>query len=136
LNVGCGNDYVEEWDNLDGNPDVKADIYCDLEYDVLHGYQKYDIIYASHILEHVHNLVEVKAILSEMLKPGGLFIVIVPDYLSMDAWGDDTHCRAFSRESFLSSFWPGFIDGEVREITLNKTLGSVKWLAAILVKGE
>lgn len=139
LNLGCGNDYVDGWVNLDGDKNVKADIHKDLEIPATLRTikdQAFDIIYAAHILEHIHNLVELKNELTRILKPGGIIIVIVPNYLSPDAWGDDTHCRAFSKESFLMSFWPGFINGKVSVLDIDKQLGKCQWLLAYLYKGE
>lgn len=144
LNLGCGNEYVDGWINLDGDSRVKADIHFDLEDRYLsdfiackpHYPDKYDIIYASHILEHVSNLVQLKEELTSLLKPNGILVVIVPNYLSPDAWGDDTHCRAFSKESFLLSFWPGFKDGVIKEIKVEKHFGECVWLIAFMYKGE
>jgi SAM-dependent methyltransferase len=68
----------------------------------------FDAILASHILEHIHDLRALKKELIRVLKPGGDLCVIVPYYRSPDAWGDDTHCRAFSKQSFFGDFWPGF----------------------------
>lgn len=141
LNVGCGNDYIDEpgWVNLDGDPKVKCDICVDLDSyflseDKFFSKEQFDIIYASHIFEHIHNLVQLKKQLTYLLKPSGLLIVMVPDYLSPDAWGDDTHCRAFSKESFLLSFWPGFKNGRIQELDIDKQMGKCKWLLAYMEK--
>jgi predicted SAM-dependent methyltransferase len=139
LNVGCGNDYVEGWVNLDGDVRAQADMYVDLEDEtelrLKLNKDEYDFIYCSHILEHIHNLVRLKSALTRALAPGGLMVVVVPYYMSMDAWGDDTHCRAFSEESFLPSFWPGMDDIRINLIDLQKQLGKVRWIVAYLTKG-
>jgi len=109
LNLGCGPDYLEGWTNLDGDPTVKAEIHCELDSRDVHiPVQKnsFDYIYASHILEHIWYLPQLKRELVRILRPNGLIAVVVPHYLSEDAWGDDTHCRAFGQASFSSGFWP------------------------------
>ncbi len=107
LNLGCGNDYYKEsgWVNLDGCEDINADVYCDLDDKNLIIPLKtnsFDIIWASHILEHIWYLRVLKDEMVRILKPGGALLIVVPYYLFACAWGDDTHCRAFSTQSFQS----------------------------------
>jgi ubiquinone/menaquinone biosynthesis C-methylase UbiE len=97
---------------------------------------EFDVIYASHILEHIQNLVVLKKELTRILKNKGLILVIVPHFQSNDAWGDDTHVRAFSTESFLLSFWPGFENGEIKLMDIQKHHGPCKWIIAYMYKGE
>lgn len=111
LNIGCGTDYIDGWVNLDGCKEVKADVYCDLDDELLwlpFADAEFDLIYACHILEHIVHLPELKIELSRITKLNGQIVVVAPYYLSRDAWGDDTHVRAFSEHSFFSNFWPGF----------------------------
>lgn len=120
VNIGCGNDYIDGWFNIDADPDMKSDILCNLDRE--HVYiplpdNSMDLVYAMHILEHIRHLPELKHELCRILKPGGEIWVGVPHYLSPDAWGDDTHCRAFSMQSFFRNYWPGFSRGyKYREI--------------------
>ena len=109
LNCGCGAQYLEGFVNLDGNTEVRADVYHDLESMPLPFEDgSFDLIYAAHILEHIHNLPMLKKEFNRITRfPAGI-VVVVPYYLSRDAWGDDTHIRAFSELSFNSAFWPGF----------------------------
>lgn len=111
LNVGCGHDYIEGWINIDGDINVDPDYVVELDSkDVRFPFEdnSMDLIYACHILEHIHHLPELKREFARVLKPGGAMLVVAPHYLSPDAWGDDTHCRAFSFHSFYVTFWPGF----------------------------
>jgi SAM-dependent methyltransferase len=108
LNVGCGMDYLEGFDNLDGDEMVKAEIHCELDdadVRIPRDDNSYDYIYCSHVLEHIWHLPQLKREFGRILRPGGICIVVVPEMNSYDAWGDDTHCRAFSQGSFSNGFW-------------------------------
>jgi SAM-dependent methyltransferase len=113
LNLGCGKEYYTEpgWINLDGCVDIKADVYCDIDKKDLKMPFKdgeFDIIFASHIFEHIWYLRDLKLELARITKSGGQLTFVVPYYTFADAWGDDTHCRAFSESSIASFLWPGF----------------------------
>ena len=114
LNLGCGKEYYDTpkgWVNLDGDPKIKADIYCDLDQkDLTMPFKDgtFDIIWASHIFEHIFYLGALKRELARICKPGGALTFIVPYYLFPDAWGDDTHVRAFSEAACAGFMWPGF----------------------------
>jgi predicted SAM-dependent methyltransferase len=142
LNLACGADYKHGWTNLDNDARVIADVGVDL--DTMHLYDgefhiglpfesgMFDLIYAAHILEHITHLQELKTELYRILKPGGDLVCIVPHYLSVDAWGNPTHCRAFSLDSFhVGQFWPGEYQQEMRlfDLPLNGENGySVTWI--------
>ena len=94
LNLGCGVDYLQGWTNIDRNKMYLADHYMNLDNPGIYfpfREKTFDLIYAAHILEHIFHLKELKMELARVLKPGGMIYVISPDYLSPDAWGDDTH---------------------------------------------
>lgn len=132
LNLGCGNNYLEGFINLDVNPKAKPDIICNLDDpNVKLPFKdgEIDFIYASHIFEHIRYLPELKLELDRITRfPGGL-VVIVPYYLSRCAWSDDTHVRAFSELSFNSQFWPGWKYLNHQIIDMNDVDGGVnQWL--------
>ena len=118
LNLACGADYKEGWINQDFDRRVRADVYFDLDTMIdADGVQhvgmpfeddKFELVYACHILEHIRNLQELKTEIYRILKPGGVLACVVPHYLSVDAWGNPQHIRAFSMDSFVvGQFWPG-----------------------------
>lgn len=82
LNLGCGNDYIEGWINVDKRSDVKTDICCDLlELYRYVGEESVDRIQATNVLEHV-GWQEVKSVLKiiyNILKVGGQLSVRGPD---------------------------------------------------------
>ena len=130
LNLGCGRDYRYDrsWVNLDITPpaSVLADIHDGLPFRA----RAFNLVWASHILEHIRDLRMIQRELARIMVAGGLLNVIVPYYLSPDAWGDPTHCRAFSEESFMACYWVGFstLNIEVREYTKRGTGHKVQWL--------
>lgn len=111
INLGCGNDYINGWINIDADSKMNPDICYDFDKRFPHiqvPTESMDLVYCCHILEHIHYLPELKREFRRILKPKGNVFIVVPHYLSPDAWGDDTHCRAFSFHSFYSTYWPGF----------------------------
>ena len=134
LHLGCGRNYLEGWTNVDYSRSVKADVYCDLEKPLPFKDNSFDLVYGSHILEHIHKLPELKLELKRIVKFPGCVCFVVPYYLSDDAWGDDTHCRAFSEHSFWSAYWPGFNTIDIKQMPAveQNTQGKLTWLVGCL----
>ena len=134
LNLGCGPKPDKDFINYDIKPfgDVQGDCTEGLPF----KNESLDGVLASHILEHIPDLRRLKGEIHRVLRKGGKLTVIVPFYLSPDAWGDDDHCRAFSNQSFFGDFWPGFrlrkIGHEKRIKIANKE--EVTWIYAYLTK--
>ena len=130
LNLGCGKDfrYNKSWVNLD------VTMPCNVAADMCDGLpfkdKVFNLIWASHILEHIRDLRMIQRELARIIVIGGLLNVIVPYYLSPDAWGDPTHCRAFSEQSFMSCYWVGFspLNMERKKYTKRGTNQEVQWL--------
>ena len=123
LNLGSGNDYIDGWTNVDLDPEMNPDIVCNLDTQDLRIPIKdntHDLVWCSHIMEHIRYLPQLKDEILRILQPGGVLIVIVPHYLSIDAWGDDTHVRAFSEHSWNREYWPGY-DKKGKYINLKAT---------------
>ncbi|MDI6787117.1 MAG: methyltransferase domain-containing protein, partial [Planctomycetota bacterium] len=82
-------------------PDV--DIVCDIRKGLpMIKSEAVEEIYCSHILEHISNLEEVMREFHRILKTGGRIIIRVPHVWSPSAFGDPTHCRYFTYETFRS----------------------------------
>jgi predicted SAM-dependent methyltransferase len=139
LNLGCGSDYQEGWTNLDGDPSVKADVHHDLELSPLpFKDNSFDTIFASHIIEHVHNLVPLQHEFNRLIaRPHGRAHIVVPFYQSPDAWGDPTHCRTFSNQSFWPCYWPGVSKLWYKIIDFRPSEGPLsQWIFVTLFYGE
>lgn len=134
LNLGAGSDIRDGFVNFDIRP--IADVCGDCEEGLPFKDDTFDNVVASHILEHIHDLRSLKHEILRVMKKDGELVVTVPDYLSPDAWGDDTHCRAFSNQSFFPDFWPGFMILSVKPQDAVKTAinQQVRWLIAHIMK--
>ncbi|MDI9847741.1 hypothetical protein QM467_06700 [Rhodoblastus sp. 17X3] len=113
--IGSGKAFDPDKLNIDiherWNPDIVADI-ADAELFTrefksrrfgLVRLQKgcFDRIGASHVLEHVPDLVTAMTNCLDLLGEGGVFDIAVPYDLSYGAWQDPTHVHAFNERSWL-----------------------------------
>lgn len=81
LHIGAGRVHLPGFTNVDLFDTHQADIYCDLTRLPFEP-GTFDLIYASHVLEHVHRRM-VTATLhhwGELLVPGGVLRLAVPDF--------------------------------------------------------
>jgi SAM-dependent methyltransferase len=60
----------------------------------------FDSIIANDVLEHIPNLKLAMTNCLSLLRPGGTFHIFVPYDLSLGAWQDPTHVRAFNENSW------------------------------------
>jgi len=61
---------------------------------------EFDLVLASHVLEHIPNLLRTLEEVQRILRPHGLFLVRVPYYRSEGAFRDPTHVRFFTERTF------------------------------------
>lgn len=103
--------------NIDVEARWKPDIILDLNYPILDQQfqvfetkrwgnvrleiNMFDLITAHDVLEHIKNLDVCMTSCLELLKEGGIMDIIVPYDLSLGAWQDPTHVRAFNQLSWL-----------------------------------
>ncbi len=113
LDLGCGNgklsrknifpDYNLEGEviGLDFNKGEEVDGMCDLNKGKLpFKNNSFDIVYTSHCLEHIQNIVPLIYEVHRILKGGGKFLIAVPHLSYMNSLGDLTHVRLFGWNSF------------------------------------
>jgi SAM-dependent methyltransferase len=62
--------------------------------------KSFDYVHASHVMEHLHNTVEVMEEIHRLLKPGGHALIRVPHYSGQMAYCNPQHVRFFSLGSF------------------------------------
>jgi SAM-dependent methyltransferase len=81
LNIGCGRCYHSGWVNLDLNHPDPSVIQHDIIQGVPFGENGFDVVYHSHVLEHLAP--EEGAVLIRecyrVLRPGGILRIVVPD---------------------------------------------------------
>lgn len=113
--IGSGKMYDPKLFNIDiderRHPDIVADIadhdlftreFSSRRFGVLRLQRGwFDSIFASHVLEHVPDLVTAMTNCLSLLTDGGLLHVTVPYDLSYGAWQDPTHVHAFNERSWL-----------------------------------
>lgn len=115
LVVGSGRDFKPEFFNVDidgaWGPDAVLDIAGPAVIDtsleterfgtVVLAEGSFDAIIANHVLEHIPELCRAMTTCLRLLRPGGQFHIQVPYDLSLGAWQDPTHVRAFNENSWL-----------------------------------
>ncbi|MFT3815059.1 MAG: methyltransferase domain-containing protein [Acidovorax sp.] len=115
LHLGSGKDYQPDALNMDIDPYWQPDLVLDFGQPVPWGQalpsgrfgtvtlaeNQFDRIIANDVLEHIPDLVCAMTNALTLLRPGGEFHISVPYDLSLGAWQDPTHVRAFNENSWL-----------------------------------
>jgi SAM-dependent methyltransferase len=101
LHLGCGNDKLAGYINLDLSPDVKPDKVWNLEKTPLpFEDDSVDEIVANHVLEHIHNFIPLMHDLRRICRKAAKIKIKVPFYSSWGQFNDPTHVRFFSPFTF------------------------------------
>jgi predicted SAM-dependent methyltransferase len=110
IDIGCGPAKRPGYVGLDLFPLPGVDIVRDID---RHGlpFSAHTIthVYASHVLEHVRDLVHLMNEIGRVCCPGAEVELIVPTLLGPWAAGDPTHVRLFNARTF------GYFTGEAEE---------------------
>jgi len=114
LNLGCGKDWKDYYFNADILLRVNPDWWCDISKvefgttidsprfgKVTIEKEMFEKIVATDVLEHIPDLISAMKNCRDLLKVGGEFVISVPYELSLGAWQDPTHVRAFNENSWL-----------------------------------
>jgi SAM-dependent methyltransferase len=112
LHLGCGNELIPGWINVDIESNVGADIVYDLnkcateklpiENDSIDGF------FMCHVFEHIVNTLQMMEELYRVAKPGAKFIIRLPHGASDDALEDPTHRRPCFPNSFVYFAQPAY----------------------------
>lgn len=106
VHVGAGSSHLPGWVNIDAPP---SGLGVNLARGIPLGSASVDLIFCSHLLEHLYYPVEAERLIADFFRilcPGGIARIIVPDAeLCMQAYvaGDD---EFFLRRVQLWSEWP------------------------------
>jgi SAM-dependent methyltransferase len=100
LNLGCGTDIRTTFINLDRSPLAGVDVVHDLaQLPLPFPAGRFNRIVCQDVLEHVDIVPTIRE-LHRILAPGGILEIRVPHFTCANAYGDPTHLRAFSVETF------------------------------------
>lgn len=82
LHLGCGNVVLPGWTNVDMMNYPGVDLIDDVTKLTKIPNSSCDIIYASHVLEHIsrHKTIQALSLWRNKLKPGGILRISVPDF--------------------------------------------------------
>lgn len=113
INLGSGKDFREDCLNIDINPIWKPDLVADIARGLSEAVRTerhgsfiitpgtYEEIIANDVLEHIPDIVKAMTNCLALLRVGGVMNIIVPHDLSLGAWSDPTHVRAFNERSWV-----------------------------------
>lgn len=126
LNLGCGGNHMLGFVNIDKSRKAyHPDLILDLEKGNLpYKDNSIDEIMASHILEHIRNLIPLMNDCYRVLKIKGIMKIYIPQ--GEGIWADPTHVRAFSKLSFR--YFCGYSLSDIYGITCKFKLVSQNFI--------
>ena len=134
LDVGCGVNKFEGAIGLDNNPRTGADVIHDLgEVPYPFPDNEFDLIIASHVVEHVPDVMAFIGELHRIAKPGGHIRIAAPHYSNADWANDPTHRNHINSYTF-NTFQPGrqvfdfYTDVQLRPVSVYCSLAGL-WKA-------
>ncbi len=100
LNLGCGTQKIGGYVNCDISPQVKPDLILNIEGTLPFKDNSVDEIVMIHVLEHVHNFIQLMQEIWRISEKNAQIRVRVPFYASLFAYIDPTHVRFFTPFTF------------------------------------
>ncbi len=100
LNLGCNQNYVDGWTNVDIEQYGKVDVCTDLNDPWPWDDNSVDYITAHDIVEHLKNPIHVMNEAWRVLKPGAAIEIYVPSTDGRGAFQDPTHVSFWNENSF------------------------------------
>jgi len=108
--LGCGNDKITpDAIGIDGRPVFDGGIVQEgLTEFPEHMHGSADVVYSSHVLEHMVDDYATLVAWSKLLKTGGVLILYLPDGRHYDNYGNLEHMRDYQYEQFMMFFKRAF----------------------------
>lgn len=146
LNIGSGKDFRDDYLNMDYNEYWEPDFIFDLNTplfpkgkpakfktqrfgEITIEPNTFDEIMCNDVVEHIPDLVTAMTSCLQILRVGGVFNIKVPYDLSVEAWQDPTHIRAFNERSWVyycEWFWYlGWTEHRFKTNSINFSLSPV-----------
>ncbi len=109
LNLGCGRRTIQGTFGVDRVALPGVDVIADLDGAALpFADDSVDTVYAYHVLEHLRNLTGVMEEIHRVCRDKGRVMIEAPYFTCVGAFGDPTHVRFFTYETFR--FWEATTD--------------------------
>lgn len=101
LHLGCGSDIRKGYINVDYLDQPGVDVVCDLnKFPWPFERNSFEVVYTSHTLEHVDDLIKTMLEIHRVCKNGAKVIIRVPHFSCGVYYRDPTHRRPFSYFTF------------------------------------
>lgn len=101
LDIGCGGRKVPGAVGIDISKDSKADVIHDLgQFPWPFDDNTFDVIVASHFMEHVFDITKTMKEIYRIAKPGARIVMQVPYFRTPDAFCDPEHRNFFTMHTF------------------------------------
>lgn len=101
VDIGCGSRKLEGAIGIDRFYQPGVDVVCNFEHYLPLKTNSVDVLHASHVLEHIQNLIQLMEEIYRVCKSGAQVDFTVPYFTSRGAFRDPTHVRYLSEETFL-----------------------------------
>ena len=128
LDVGCGIKKYPGSFGLDNNPKTRADVLADLDhFPFPFRDDSFREVRATHVIEHVADVLKTVAEFHRLLAPGGRAVIITPHYTDFSSFCDPTHrwhLNSFSLRYFGedNAGYGYYSDARFREISTHVKL--------------
>ena len=100
IDLGCGTRKLKGAFGLDRRWEPGVNVICDLERELPLKTSSVDVVYLSHIVEHIRDLVQFMEGVYRVCSPGAEVRIVVPYYTSRGAFRDPTHVRFIAEDTF------------------------------------
>lgn len=111
LNLGCGNNRIDDCVNLDIDPNVNPDVLGNFDTVLPFADKTFERVIAKHILEHTEDLVFTMKEIHRVLEDDGILELSVPIFPCVASIADPTHKRYIVEETILMFCSPEFTIG-------------------------
>jgi SAM-dependent methyltransferase len=125
LDVGCGDHKKVPWAiGLDRVKTAATDVVHDLDtYPWPFPDNHFDVIVASHVVEHLEDILRLGDELHRIAKPGAQIRIATPHYSNPDAFIDPTHRHQFGYRSFEYFARRDQVNTPRAQVVLSRVLG-------------
>ena len=135
LDVGCGINKYPGSIGIDRNAGTRADVLCELDhFPYPFRDSQFDQVRASHVIEHVADVIRTMEEFHRVAKPGGRIVLSTPHYTDFSSFCDPTHRWHLNTFSFRyfgadNAGYGYYSKVRLREISVRvKLLAFWRWL--------